>query len=283
MFRKILFFSAVILVGLLAVTAYQKIKLDDGKLHIVFCNVGQGDAIFIRTMRGTDILIDGGPNSKVLSCLSRHMPFWDRTIEVVLLTHPQADHINGIIDVVESYSVMEFLTNPSFNNWDKEAARVLKNLLVKKKVNVKTVGQGDSFRTQDNVYFNVLWPKKDLQSEDPNEMSVVLLLSLGDFDTLLTGDAPLRYASEGQASSSNIDVLKISHHGSKTGTDEESLRKFTPALAVISVGKNNRYGHPSKETLGLLGELGIKILRTDEDGEVEVVSDGKSYWTNLSN
>mgnify|MGYP001618356405 CR=1 FL=1 len=109
--RSKLLFSLISGVLLLIFAIYQFISFSDKKLHIVFCSVGQGDAILIRTPEGSDILVDGGPDESVSNCLSRHMPLWDRTIEVVYLTHPDADHLTGLIQVIKTYNVKYFGTS----------------------------------------------------------------------------------------------------------------------------------------------------------------------------
>lgn len=282
MAKKIIFYSLIVVFGLFIIIVYQKIKFDDGKLHIIFCDVGQGDAIFIRTPAGQDVLVDGGPDARVLGCLSNHMPFWDRTIEMAILTHGQKDHLNGLINVIESYSILHFgnsLLEEGEN--DTETVRQLRKVIKDKKVKEEKLEIGKRFKTRDNISFTVLWPEAGAISPDPNDRSVVILVSFGNFDALLTGDAPasLGYGED----KNNVELLKVPHHGSRTGLTEEFVSEIKPDLAVISVGRNNQYGHPHEEVIRLLGNLGIRTLRTDEDGEIEIISDGKTYWTNLSN
>src|SRR4030065_2811157 len=108
--KKIIFFSFFVIFILSGLFGYDQAKYNDNKLHVVFCNVGQGDAIFIRTPKGSDILVDGGPNDSVLSCLSNHMHIWDRDLEAVFLTHPHKDHLNGLIYVLKRYQVKHYFT-----------------------------------------------------------------------------------------------------------------------------------------------------------------------------
>ncbi|MBI2622413.1 hypothetical protein HYW66_02160, partial [Candidatus Microgenomates bacterium] len=144
------------------------------------------------------------------------------------------------------------------------------------KVKVIKTAAGDRIKTGEGLALTTLWPPAEFSASDPNDLSVVLLLDFSSLDVLLTGDANIQtgfYNNVGQ----EIDILKVAHHGSRTGTDEEFLDKVRPRLAVISVGKNNSYGHPHSEAMKILRDKDIKILRTDEDGEVEVVSDGQSW------
>lgn len=287
---KIAFIISLALFSLGAIFFYQYSRFNDGKLHVVFCDVGQGDAIFIRTPKGTDVLIDGGPDNSVLSCLSNHMPFWDRTIEVVALTHPHADHLVGLIGVLKRYKVDLFITEKLENKTESfnELVRVVQN----KKISSRYVFVGDKLRIKDGVVLQVLSPSKEFLTrtsstgvigESGEFASLVLLVSYGQFDTLLTGDSQvlelaeaLQTASQGEALQ-EVEVFQVPHHGSKTGINQELVDQINPKLAVISVGKNNKYGHPSKEIIELLNGSKVKILRTERNGEVEIVSDEKGW------
>ncbi|MBI1982391.1 MAG: MBL fold metallo-hydrolase [Candidatus Levybacteria bacterium] len=284
---KIAFIISLALFSLGGIFFYQQARLNDGKLHVVFCNVGQGDAIFIRTPKGLDILVDGGPElSSVLSCLSNHMPFWDRTIEVVALTHPHADHLVGLISVLKRYKVGSFITEKLENKT--QSFRELMKIVEDKKISVRYGFAGDRLITKDGVVFQVLSPSEEfLQRTSPSGVigesgefaSLILLVSYGEFDILLTGDSQITGLEEalGVQPLSQLEVFQVAHHGSKTGLSEEVLSEVRPRLAVISVGKNNKYGHPHKEVIEILRDKDIKILRTDLDGEVEIISDGKGW------
>lgn len=282
------------LIGLLAlfflgaIFFYQYGKFNDGKLHIVFCNVGQGDGIFIRTPTGLDILVDGGPDESILFCLSNNMPFWDRSIELMFLTHPHEDHLAGLTSVLKRYSVLYFATEKLENNT--LSFKQLSQEISTKKLPTRHIYTGDSFKTKDLVSLEVIAPNKEfLDTASPNGIigeskelaSLAILLSYGQFDLLLTGDNQTE--SLKQTSSllrSPIEVLQIPHHGSKTGMDSELLSIISPQLAVISVGRKNKYGHPAQEVMKILGNKAIKTLRTDQQGEVEIVSDGQKWRVN---
>lgn len=274
--RKVVFISVFIALGLVLITIYQRFTLEDGKLHLVFCNVGQGDAIFIRTPKGGDLIIDGGPDDQILNCLGRHMPFWDRQLEMAILTHPQADHLVGLTSIIKSYSLMLFAS--SVLGEETEGLKELKRQIKRKKIETITVKQGDRFATKDGILLQVLWPAfAGASTGEPNDLSVVSLLSYGEFKILLTGDAGAQISNQIE-NMPNVDVLKIPHHGSQTSLDEQFLNKVKPRLAIISVGKNNSYGHPAPETIKILSDKEIKILRTDEDGEIEIITDGKKCF-----
>lgn len=277
-FKKFLIVSSVLLFILGGIFLYELSRFNDGKLHVYFCDVGQGDGIFIRSPKGLDIVVDGGPDDKILSCLSNHMPFWDRTIELVILTHPHEDHLSGLIPILKRYTVLSFYTENSSSQTP--SYQELTKLIDEKKIVKKNLMAGDRLILKDGVSLLTIWPpvfdqvvdqgKTDL---DANSLSLVELLTFGNFSALLTGDA----VSFSTQRIGRVDVLKIPHHGSSKNLGEEALAAIGPKLAVISVGQNNRYGHPAKETLGLLKQLGINVLRTDQDGEVEIISDGQKW------
>jgi competence protein ComEC len=230
---------------LAAITIWAAVALlPDGKLRVVFCDVGQGDAILIS--QGTSqLLIDGGPNDNVIKCLSDHMPFFDRRIEAVILTHNDSDHSRGLSYVRERYSVLYY--EPK---------------LVK----------GDIVRIRD-FRFIVEWPRKDVLGDmnigEDNTQAIAGKLQFGNFDVLLTSDTPTKF----YLPESGVEVVKVPHHGSKVEFDPGWWAKEKPELAIISVGKNS-YGHPTQEVIRTLKDLGIEILRTDEEGDIEIVSNG---------
>jgi competence protein ComEC len=272
-------------------------SFSDNNLHLVFCDVGQGDSILIK--KGSNqILIDGGPDEKVLECLSRHLPFWDRTIEMVVLTHPQADHLTGLVSVMERYNINHFVINNIVN--DTQLFWQFRDDLIKKKAEIDNPKAGERIKIG-QLQLLILWPKEELgtplvwqkasqetlrsgeaktiltaatYSGDLNETSVVVKLSFGDFDALFTGD--MGFDIENNINPGLIEVLKVAHHGSKYSTSTQFLKKIRPQLAVISVGKN-RFGHPSPVIIKRLQSFGARVLRTDQNGQIEVVSNGKTW------
>jgi len=247
----------------------------DKNFHLIACNVGEGDAI-LATYGNIQILTDGGPNNKVLDCLSRHLPFWDREIELVVSTHPDKDHFEGLIEVVKRYKVDALLVGKGQTS--DQSYQVLEKEVGSRGIKVlKTVGL-KSLRV-DLIYLDILNEYADGQKRTTgtatNEESVVTRLKYQNFQAILTGDLPASTLEELIKSNSigRVNYLKVSHHGSKTGTSLELLNLLQPQIAVISVGRNN-YGHPTPEVLNLLKDKEIKILRTDEKGDVEIISDG---------
>jgi competence protein ComEC len=317
-----------IIVGIFVLVGFFT-SLPDGRLHLIFCNVGQGDAAYIRFPDGRDMLMDGGPDNKVIDCLSRHSPFWDRVIDIVALSHPQKDHLAGLIPVLERYKVNYFAySNVSENTViDKK----LQQLIKVKKIPEKLLVTGNII-DEGTTTISVIWPSESQitisnpksgckasgtpcdnvlsasTSNNVNDASLVLHLRYGTFDALFMGDADSRVDDklirETLDAPDAIEVLKVPHHGSRTGMTDGfldwvfSIRKNsllpikntinqspfisrvipdnTDSLAIISVGKNT-YGHPAVETLNKLLEYNIEMLRTDKMGDIEVISDGNNY------
>ena len=284
---KILLTLALILAALGLLVIVQTANL--GKLRLVFCDVGQGDGMLLITPSGKDIVVDGGPGTKIVDCLGQKMPFWDRTIEMVVLTHPQKDHLEGLLSVLSRYKVKMIATTGVENETELFKAWQTAIKAEGAKIYVPKAGDRlvlDSVRGQTSS-MDVLWPTKDKLElwklaglSELNKSSVVLRLQMDGFCAYLTGDIP-KEILEGLIDGT-CQVLKISHHGSKTGTNQEILDSIDPKVAIIQVGKNS-FGHPHKEVLDLLASKGVKIYRNDINGIVEIESNGESYKVKSSN
>ncbi|MBP6889166.1 MAG: MBL fold metallo-hydrolase [Candidatus Moranbacteria bacterium] len=235
-------------------------------LRVIFLDVGQGDAILI-SQGQTQVLIDGGRDGKtLLGKLGQQMPFWDRQIELILATHPDADHIGGLAAVIRRYRVATYLSNGV--EGESEVFRDLRQALdLDRMVKQSVVGTGSKIIFPGGAELQVLFPKNGAANtiRETNEGSVVARLVSGNESFLLTGDLPREETV--LPGIPPTQVLKVAHHGSKYSTSETWLTKVRPKAAVISVGKN-RYGHPSEEVLSRLQEKGIRILRTDEQGDI---------------
>lgn len=251
-------------------------QMPDSALHIIACDVGQGDAILI--FKGsTQILVDGGPNNKVLSCLSRYMPFWDREIELVVLTHPEKDHYFGLIEVFRRYRVDNLLSNRMASG--SQEYGVLEKEVGSEGVTEITPDAGKTIRVG-SISLDILHPAVGFQSTKVNEYSIVTFLRYKEFEALLTGDIDQAISDRLSTISqiAPVEYIKIPHHGSRNGLTENLLKAVDPKIAVISLGKNNSYGHPHQEVLDMLSNQGAKILRTDLMGDIEVVTDGEKIW-----
>lgn len=260
-----IFFLTVVLAGFTLFTA------PDENLHIIACNVGQGDGILI--INGSNqILIDGGPDNSVIDCLSRHIPFWDRELEMVVNSHPQKDHYGGLTEVFKRYTVKTFLVSgldSSNRSW-----QVLEDTVGGKGVSTTNAHCGQKLRLG-LMYLDIINPCSLDNIGDPNEASVIFYLQFEAFDALFTGDI---YTKDLDLSLAHkVDYLKVPHHGSVNGLGQDWLAILKPKFSIISVGQNS-YGHPSQETIDMLTASGTKVLRTDKMGDVEVITDGKRAW-----
>lgn len=236
------------------------------RTEIVFLNVGEGDAILIS--QGTNqILIDGGRNGKeLLSRLGRHVPFWDRQIEAVIATHPDADHIGGFTSVFMSYHVGSVFTSGAES--DTETSRLFHDAIEASfHAGPREIFRGVSFRFPDGGELIIEYPHGPLPKEtkETNTGSIVARFTYGETSFLLTGDLPHEETVLSQEEPAT--VLKAAHHGSKYSTSEAFLDLVRPVEAVISVGKN-MYGHPAVETIERLRKRDITIHRTDQEGDI---------------
>ena len=248
-------------------------------LKVIFFDVGQGDSIFIETPQKHQVLIDGGPSENIiLEKLGKQMPFWDKTIDLIVLTHSDFDHLNGLLGVLEKYKVGHVLwtgvgqDTTASARWDSDLSKEKTGIvLARQGVNIK-VGQAN---------LNVLYPFVLPQGqESSNDLSIISRLSFNNFSFLFLGD--ISYKVEKKILENGVDikadVLKVAHHGSKDSTSQSFIAAISPKAAVISCGKDNKYGHPHQGPLSVLENFGIKILRTDQLGDIVVLTDKHGLW-----
>lgn len=247
------------------------------KLEIDFLDVGQGDATLIKTPAGQNILIDGGPNGKVIAELGKNLSWWDRKIDLIILTHPHDDHVTGLIEVFKRYEVKQILytgvshTAPNYLAWLEEVQKEKIKLTIIDRL--QTVDLGGEARLE------ILYPDKSFlnrQIENLNNSSIVVKLVYKKTGFLLTGDAETEVETELLSKNISANLLKIGHHGSDTASGENFLAAVMPNFAVISAGKDNDFGHPSPRTLKKLDRMSVKVFRTDQKGTVKAVSDGEN-------
>jgi len=259
-------------------------------LEITFFDVGEGDSILISPpifqgilKNRLQILIDGSPEGDIAEKIARGMPFFDKKIELIILTHPDKDHIGGLFEVLERFKV-ECVLMPKIDGIkeEKEILISFEKLLKEKNVKILTAREGQKLSFSDKSSFLIFWPPPNLISKDTNDFSIVTKFSFGQIDFLFTGDAPKKVEYQLLAKNFDIqsEVLKIAHHGSRFSTSKYFLEKVSPQVAVISVGENS-YGHPAQEVLDLISKYGIKLFRTDKIGDIKIFSDGKGYEIKL--
>lgn len=249
------------------------------KVHML--NIGQGDSFLVETENGAQILIDGGRDATVLSELGKVMSFSDKKIDVVVATHPDADHIGGLVDVINRYKVGLFLTGDVYSDTDLYKS-LLKSLKDKKVPSYFVrAGMKLELNTEKSESFSILFPDRDTHNFETNTASVVGRLQLGKRSILFTGDSPIsieKYLVNKNSKDLDVDILKLGHHGSKTSTSKEYLRATSPDLALISAGVNNTYGHPNKEVLNLLKSFNIPYISTQISGTVTLETDGIKWY-----
>jgi len=229
----------------------------DGKLHVAFCDVGQGDGALV-ALGAFQALIDTGPSEeKLWQCLTKEMPFWDRKIDLVFISHQQSDHSGALADLLKRYQVSKLIQNAE---------------------------QNDVYRYGD-LYFDILSEvQKDKigetsTSKEENELAMVIRLEYREFSALFTADIGEKTESALLADGvlKKVTLLKVPHHGSKYSSTLSFLEALSPRVAVISVGAKNSYGHPHGDTLMRLDSIGAEVLRTDQVGTVEIVTDGYRF------
>ncbi len=268
-----------------------RIEQSNGNPRIFFFDIGQGNAALVQ--RGDfQMLVDGGPSGVVVQKLGEVMPFYDRTVEIMVLTHPHADHVTGLVDVLKRFKVERVISSGVVHTSDEYLAWL--EAIKDNDITLETPIRGeviDLWKGETGVpdgTFEILWPKEKLSGrriQDTsvegkgglNDTSVVGRLVYGDTKFMLTGDISEDVEKQLIADSSPLaaDVLQTAHHGSKFSTSEVFLRAVKPAHAVIQVGKKNRYGHPAFKVIRRLEKHGIEVHRNDKDGDVVFESDGK--------
>src|SRR3989344_6433525 len=240
--------------------------------EVYFLDIGQGDSELINLAGGVQILIDGGPNKKILDELASILPTTDRYIDLIVLSHPQYDHFAGLIDVFKRYQVGAFIY--SGRKGEIKAFEDLEKVIKENKIKTIVLTQGDKIKYQNNQ-FSILSPSEDfLKSKELNDTSLVISLQSEKAKFLFTGD--IGFAVENYLTKNfdlKSDVLKVAHHGSKYSSSEEFLKKVNPKISVIEVGKNS-YGHPTSQALNGLASVGSRVFRTDYDGTIKLIING---------
>lgn len=254
-------------------------SFSNNTLKVYFLDVGQGDAVFIEAPNGRQMLIDGGPNGSVLRELGRVMPFYDRSIDVVLATHADQDHIGGLVQVLRRFKVDLFIQT---NTTSTSAVYLeLENLIRQKNIKEEIIKSPEIISLGGGAEFDIIFPTQDTAGWETNEASIVGKLTFGANSFLLTGDSPQKiekYLVDKYGSFLDSDILKAGHHGSKTSSSELFVGTVSPTYTVISAGLDNRYGHPSLETIEILTNLKQEILQTLGGGMIRFESDGENLF-----
>ena len=265
-----LLFFLLILVVLNIYLLHLDLKSRKTGLTFAMLDIGQGDALFIESPTGTQVLFDAGPAKKILGPLRKVMSPFDRTIDAVVITNPDADHIGGFSEIFKNYTIGLVLESGTIND-----SKVYKNL--RDKVNSQNIPsilakKGMKLDLGGGVVVDILFPDRDVSTWNSNDGSVVARLSYGDTSVMLTGDSTIKTEKIILEQFKNNDlkstILKVGHHGSRTSSADAFVKAVAPIYALISDGKDNKYGHPHGEVLDVLGFVGAKILRTDLLGTI---------------
>ena len=253
-----------------------------GTLTFAVLNIGQGDALYIEGPTGVQVLVDGGPDSSVLTQLPAVMPLLDRTLDAVVATHPDADHIGGLVDVLQRYTVGAFIepgiTKHNATN-DKLEAEVASESVPR-----YTARRGMWLDLGGGARLKILYPDWDVTHMDlkkDNDGGIVAHLVYGNTSVLLTADTSSAVEEHLIAISTTTElqstILKVAHHGSRFSSEPAFVSEISPQVAVISVGAHNTYGHPTPQTLSTLTSLNIPVLRSDQEGTIVFKSNGKEF------
>ncbi|EKE14424.1 MAG: hypothetical protein ACD_12C00515G0004 [uncultured bacterium] len=284
--RKKIFLFLIFLLGsiliLLGLIYFQEGKrvgaIRESYLRVSFLDIGQGDSILIQTPGNQDILIDGGPDNSVVDKLGRTLPFYDRDIELMILTHAHADHICGLVEVLKRYEVKQVLYSGKVDN-NSACFLAWLDIIEEKNIPLTVALAGQNISLAQGLDMKILYPEEDLTGQklkDLNDSSVVTLLDFKEIEFLFTGDAPQEIEEKLiEEKLEKVEVLKMGHHGSKYSTSEEFLDAINPEYAVIQSGQDNKYGHPHFITLRKLEKRGVEILRNDICGNIYFETDGE--------
>lgn len=264
--------------GFACFVAYQEASRIE--LTVAFLDIGQGDAIFIETPSGTQLLVDGGPDASVLEVLGTVLPFYDRSIDMLVVTNPDKDHIAGFIDVLDQYRVGTVLEPGTRSKTETYAT--LQDRIKKQEIQHLLAQSGMRFvlDRKHSIYMDIIYPDRDVSHFSSNDGSIIARLVYGETEVMLAGDATAKAEQFALENGSDIksDILKVGHHGSRTSTSEAFLIAVNPELAVISAGQNNSYGHPHMEVTDRLVQHSVPYLATAQEGTIILQSDGKTFW-----
>lgn len=253
------------------------LDIQSRKVGILFAmlDVGQGDALFVESPTGTQVLIDGGPARKILGSLSRVMSPFDRSIDAIIITNPDADHISGFSDILKKYQVGMVLEPGTIN--DSAVYKNLEDKIENHKIPKILAKSGMKLDLGGGTCIDILFPDRDVSTFSSNDGSLVARLSYGETSVMLTGDSTIKTEKIILENFSKdflkSTILKVGHHGSRTSSSDAFVKAVDPVFALISAGKDNKYGHPHQEVLGVLAGVGAKILRTDLLGNIVMKCD----------
>jgi competence protein ComEC len=249
-----------------------------GILTFAVLDVGQGDSLFIESPTGTQVLVDGGPNKTLLREIRKVLPWYDRHIDMLVVTNPDKDHYEGFIPLLDDYKVDVVLEAGTLSSTD--AYKYLENKILQKKIPKVIAHRGQIIDLGGGAYLKILFPDRDVSGLSSNDGSIVMRLAYGDTSILLQGDSTSgieHYLSRLEGKNLQSTILKAGHHGSRTSSSEEYVALVSPKWTVISSGEDNSYGHPHEETLETMEKFKISALDTCNAGRITFHSDGQVF------
>ncbi len=277
---KKIIITAIFLTNISLVFFIKNELSDINFLKLIFFDVGQGDAILIKMPNGYKILVDAGAGEKIIEKIKKELPFYNKSIDLIIPTHPDRDHISGFIDLLDQLTVKSALIGGNFS-FSKTYQSLIKKLHEKNVFLIKAISGLKIFIGR-NAEIEIINPDQDIslkEMRNENNYATSFILTYGKRKFLFTADIEQlteKMLLKKFGDKLNIDVLKVAHHGSKTSSSLEFLTTTSPGISIIQVGKNNPYGHPHNETLKNLSPS--VILRNDERGDVVLFSDGQKIW-----
>lgn len=252
---------------------------NDGLMHLHMLDVGQGDAFLLQTVDKKYVLIDGGPSSNLIDVMADYMPFWQNRLDLVIATHGDSDHIGGLVELSERYDIEAFIYNGESKN-TLIFEELMKNISIDG-VDISIAQSGEEIRVGCCMEIDILWPGS-INIEDSNDRSVSIIAKYQDFEIYMAGDLGYKYEEKITNNLGvDIEVMKLSHHGSRTSTSTKVVDNIRPQITLISAGKDNKFGHPHREVLDLLDKNNIIQYRTDIQGTVSIKSDGSDYVVDI--
>lgn len=277
--RKFTWIVIIVLLCAVIVGVRELRRMPDGRMHVFFFDVGQGDGALVVSPSGKQIVVDGGPNLSLLQQVGSAMPLWDRRIDLLILSHPHLDHLESFPELLRRYRIDAVLI--SGVHAPSSRYRELLELITEEKATVHIADPSTDIDMGDGLILDVVWPPpiyvgKEFEG-DLNDTSVVVRMIYGADSVLFTGDAELHEEGEILSSGADIDadILKAGHHGSRTSSSTGFLLEVTPDFAIISAGRDNSYGHPHPEILRRFDLLDIPVHVTSQSGSLELIFDGK--------
>ncbi len=263
------------------ITFLPRSTFSSGHLKVSVLNIGQGDSILLQGPTGLTLLVDAGPDRSVLAGIAAELGPLNRHIDMIAETHPDADHIGGFVYVLENYYVSQFMT-PGIPDGTAVFLKIEKDVTARPNIKRFVARRGMRIYLGGGAYVDILHPDRDMSKEKvTNDGSTTMHVVYGSTSFMLTGDLPTPVENwlvtiDGADGELKTDVLKVGHHGSKYSSGDAWLAALNPSIDAISVGKNNRYGHPAPEALARMQNQGAKIYETENEGTLDFVSDGKT-------